>query len=107
MNGQAGRCSTCTSQQNGRVGVGREVAAGDPVGYPSCEGGSSTGTHVHVARKYNGEWILADGPLAFNFEGWVVRNGANVYQGTLTRGPLTVRACECSDEASQIRSEVP
>lgn len=91
----------------GRVGVGREVAAGDPVGYPSCEGGSSTGTHVHVARKYNGEWILADGPLAFNFEGWVVRNGADAYEGTLTRGPLTVRACECSDESSQIRSEVP
>jgi len=91
----------------GRVGVGQEVKAGDPVGYPSCEGGSSTGTHIHVARKYNGEWILADGPLAFNFEGWVVRNGEDVYEGTLTRGPLTVVACTCSDEASQIKSEIP
>ena len=91
----------------GRVGVGKEVSAGDPVGYPSCEGGSSTGTHVHVARKYNGEWILADGPLAFNFEGWIAHNGREVYDGTLTRGPLTVDACECSDAASQIKSEVP
>ena len=92
---------------NGRAGVGREVTAGDPVGYPSCEGGSSTGTHVHVARKYNGEWILADGPLAFNFEGWVAHSEGAAYQGTLTRGPLTVNACTCSDAASQVVSETP
>jgi LasA protease len=92
---------------NGRVGVGREVKAGEPIGYPSCEGGSSTGTHVHVARKYNGEWILADGPLAFNFEGWVVHNGRQVYEGTLTRGALTITACECSDFRSQVSSEIP
>jgi len=91
----------------GRVGVGKEVNVGDPVGYPSCEGGSSTGTHVHVARKYNGEWILADGPLAFNFEGWVAHSGGEAYNGTLTRGPLTVNACVCSDAGSQIKSEVP
>ena len=90
-----------------RVGVGQEVKAGDPVGYPSCDGGSSTGTHIHVARKYNGEWILADGPMAFNFEGWVVHNGDEVYKGTLTRGPSIVNACICSDAASQIKSEVP
>lgn len=92
---------------NGRANVGQEVKAGDAVGYPSCEGGSSTGTHVHVARKYNGEWILADGPLAFNFEDWIVRNGGDVYEGTLTRGSSVVTACECSDAASQIRSEIP
>lgn len=92
---------------NGRANVGQEVKAGDPVGYPSCEGGSSTGTHVHVARKYNGEWILADGPLAFNFEDWIVRNGGDIYEGTLTRGSSVVTACECSDAASQIRSEIP
>jgi len=92
---------------NRRVSVGQDIVAGDPVGYPSCEGGSSTGTHVHVARKYNGEWILADSPLAFNFEGWVVHNGSEIYKGTLTRGPLTVEACECSDAASQVRSDLP
>jgi len=92
---------------DGRVSVGREVSAGEPIGYPSCEGGSSTGTHVHVARKYNGEWILADGPLAFNFEGWVAHNGKKAYEGTLTRGALTITACVCSDFRSQVRSEKP
>jgi murein DD-endopeptidase MepM/ murein hydrolase activator NlpD len=89
---------------NGRVPVGREVKAGEPIGYPSCEGGHVTGTHVHIARKYNGEWILADGPLAFNLEGWVAHAGSQAYDGTLTRGPLSIIACECSDAASQIFS---
>jgi len=88
-----------------RIQVGREVKAGDPVGYPSCEGGRVTGTHIHIARKYNGEWILADGPLAFNLEGWVAHDGTQAYRGTLTRGPLTIIACECSDAGSQVVSQ--
>lgn len=92
---------------HGRVSVGRDVNAGEPIGYPSCEGGSSTGTHVHVARKFNGEWILADGPLAFILEGWVAHNGNRAYEGTLRRGALTITACECSDFRSQVRSEIP
>jgi murein DD-endopeptidase MepM/ murein hydrolase activator NlpD len=90
----------------GRVPVGQEVKAGDRMGYPSCEGGSSTGTHVHIARKYNGEWILAGGTLAFNLEGWVAQSGSKAYDGTLARGPLTIIACTCSDFASQVRSEI-
>jgi len=90
---------------HGRVPLGREVKAGEPIGYPSCEGGHVTGTHVHIARKYNGEWILADGPLAFNLEGWVAHNGSRVYKGTLTRGAATIIACECSDYLSQVVSE--
>ena len=91
---------------HGRIHLGREVKAGDPVGYPSCEGGRVTGTHVHVARKYNGEWILADGPLAFNLEGWVAHNGSKAYEGTLTRGAAVITACECSDYQSQVISDV-
>jgi LasA protease len=90
---------------NARIQVGREVNAGEPIGYPSCEGGRVTGTHIHIARKYNGEWILADGPLAFNLEGWVAHDGVQAYRGTLTRGPLTITACECSDAGSQVVSE--
>jgi murein DD-endopeptidase MepM/ murein hydrolase activator NlpD len=89
-----------------RITVGKEVKAGDPIGYPSCEGGSSTGTHVHIARKYNGEWILADGPLAFNLEGWVAGGGEASREGTLTRGAQTVVACECSDFGTRVESEV-
>lgn len=87
-----------------KISLGREVKAGDPVGYPSCEGGHVTGTHVHIARKYNGEWILADGPLAFNLEGWIAQNGTREYKGTLTRGGAVITACECSDHQSQIMS---
>jgi len=90
-----------------RIQVGQEVKAGDFMGLPSCEGGSSTGTHVHIARKYNGEWIPASGPLAFNLEGWVAQSGSVAYAGTLSRGPLTITACQCSDAPSQIKSEIP
>jgi LasA protease len=88
----------------GRVPAGASLKAGDPVGYPSCEGGRATGTHVHIARKYNGEWIPAGGPLAFNLEGWVAAYGAAPYLGTMTRSTRTVIACTCSDENSQIQA---
>ena len=87
--------------------VGRTLAQGDPIGRPSCEGGKSTGTHVHIARKYNGEWILADGLLAFNMEGWRSHKGQSPYQGTLTRNNQTISACTCSDQASQIQAKGP
>ena len=89
----------------GRVSVGTVLKAGDPVGYPSCEGGSSTGTHVHIARKYNGEWIPAEGTLAFNLEGWVAHNGKQPYDGTLTRNSQVVIACTCSNQKSFVKSE--
>ena len=88
----------------GRASVGQTLKRGDPVGYPSCEGGTATGTHVHVARKYNGEWIPADGALAFNLEGWVTHSGNAPYQGTLTRGNQTITACDCSDFNSHIQA---
>lgn len=40
-----------------RVPYGTHVRAGDRIGRPSCEGGVSNGTHAHIARRYNGEWI--------------------------------------------------
>jgi murein DD-endopeptidase MepM/ murein hydrolase activator NlpD len=87
-----------------RVAVGTEVIGGQPIGHPSCEGGTSTGSHVHIARKYNGEWIPAEGVLAFNLEGWVAVNGDQPYQGTLVRNVSVVTACTCSNQASQIES---
>jgi hypothetical protein len=85
--------------------LGTKLKAGDRIGKPSCEGGRSTGTHVHIARKYNGEWMLAEGALAFNLEGWVARNGSAPYQGTLFRMGRTVSACVCSDQASQLQTQ--
>ncbi|MDZ4158458.1 MAG: hypothetical protein U1B80_01595 [Anaerolineaceae bacterium] len=83
---------------------GTRLSVGEPIGKPSCDGGSSTGTHIHIARKYNGEWIPADGALAFNLEGWIGRNGRAEYEGSLERFGRRVRACICSDAASQIRA---
>ena len=84
----------------GRAPQGAKLNTGDPIGHPSCEGGRSTGTHVHLARKYNGEWILAQGTLAFNLDGWVAHNGPAPYLGTLTRFSQTVSACVCSNGKS-------
>jgi LasA protease len=89
---------------NSRAQVGQEMKVGDPIGYPSCEGGTSTGTHIHIARKYNGEWIPADGAIPFNLDGWIAHGGNLPRQGILTRGNKTVIACECSDAASQIQA---
>ncbi|MDA1329648.1 MAG: LysM peptidoglycan-binding domain-containing M23 family metallopeptidase [Chloroflexi bacterium] len=88
----------------GRVREGMRVAAGQPLGHPSCEGGSSTGTHAHLARKYNGEWMLAAGDIPFVMEGWIPQEGAAVYQGTLTKPGQLIRACSCSDAKSAIGS---
>lgn len=85
--------------------VGTVLKQGDPIGLPSCEGGTSTGTHVHIARKYNGEWVLAGGPLAFNFEGWVVASNSEAYQGSLIKDGHILRACVCSDKSSQITAQ--
>jgi hypothetical protein len=84
--------------------VGKVVTVGEPIGHPSCEGGTSTGTHIHIARKYNGEWIAADGKLAFNLEGWVAVNGDSPYEGYLRRHSRVVTACTCSNAASHLTS---
>jgi LasA protease len=68
-----------------KVRQGTLVKTGDVIGYPSCEGGEATGTHIHVARKYNGEWIPADSTLPFIMDGWTPHNGPTLYQGWLSK----------------------
>jgi LasA protease len=74
------------------IHTGTYLHAGDRIGHPSCEGGRANGTHVHIARKYNGEWVAAGGPLPFQLSGWVAHAGPNPYEGTLTMGEQTVIA---------------
>ncbi len=91
-----------------RVPLGTRLSLNDPIGHPSCEGGLATGTHFHFARKYNGEWILADGPLPFTLSGWRAHAGPKEYDGTLTRNGKTVTACTCgSNETKITRSLTP
>jgi murein DD-endopeptidase MepM/ murein hydrolase activator NlpD len=75
-----------------RVQKGVWVEADERIGHPSCEGGVATGTHVHFARKYNGEWVIADGPLPFNLSGWTVVAGEKPYEGLLIKGDRTIIA---------------
>ena len=90
-----------------RVVVGKSVEQGDLLGHPSCEGGRSTGTHFHLARRYNGEWLPAGGPIPFVLDGWVAREGSEPYQGTLTKGSKVVPACTCSTAKNRILYELP
>jgi LasA protease len=83
----------------GRVPVGTRVEQGDPIGHPSCEGGFSESTHLHFARKYNGEWIAADGPLPLILSGWQFHSSGNAYDGTASRRGEVRTACECRDPA--------
>jgi LasA protease len=89
----------------GRAPLGAVLDTGDPIGYPTCEGGTTTGTHVHLARKYNGEWIAADWTLPFTMEDWIPHNGSAPYLGTLTRRSQIVTACDCSNQKSFIESD--
>jgi murein DD-endopeptidase MepM/ murein hydrolase activator NlpD len=89
--------------EKGRIAEGTFVLAGDRLGHPSCEGGTATGTHIHFARKYNGEWILADGPLPFNLSGWVAQAGSKPYQGLLIRDGQQVQACTCASAETLIQ----
>jgi murein DD-endopeptidase MepM/ murein hydrolase activator NlpD len=75
--------------------AGMVVNAGDRLGRPSCEGGFSNGTHIHIARRYNGEWLPAhcdncvgDAMIPdFVLGEWaVISLPGQEYQGFLRRG---------------------
>jgi LasA protease len=77
-----------------RIPAGTRVQAGDRLAHPSCEGGVSTGTHLHISRRYNGEWIpvscesCAPGVTVppFVLGEWTMYGFANQeYQGYMTR----------------------
>ena len=76
--------------------------AGDRIGHPSCEGGLSNGTHVHIARKYNGEWIPADSTNPFQLDGWISSGTGVEYDGYLTKGSQVVEAWDGRNELNQI-----
>ncbi len=75
-----------------RVQAGTYLKAGDPIGHPSCEGGPATGTHLHIARKYNGEWIAAGGPVPFILDGWTTLLGPKPYEGHLVKEEMIITA---------------
>jgi LasA protease len=73
----------------GVINAGDYLHAGDHIGNPSCAGGPATGTHLHLARKFNGEWMGAKDSVPFILDGWIVHAGENPYAGTMTSGGQT------------------
>jgi murein DD-endopeptidase MepM/ murein hydrolase activator NlpD len=88
-----------------RVPEGKWVDVNDNIGHASCEGGTATGTHLHFARKYNGEWLAADGPIPFVMSGWSVVAGTKPYEGMLVKQDKTVLADPVGRAWSQIFRE--
>ena len=84
---------------------GTWVTTGQFLGRPSCEGGFSTGTHVHIVRKFNGEWISAGGAVPFNLSGWVVSGGSAPYEGTLTRDGIVIKANQLGTASTLVTRE--
>jgi murein DD-endopeptidase MepM/ murein hydrolase activator NlpD len=85
-----------------RVPEGTYLKSGDRIGHPSCEGGISTGTHLHIARRYDGLWIAADGALPFNMDGWRSSGTGIPYNGELSREGISLKACACRFPINQI-----
>ncbi len=78
-----------------RVPEGAVVQRGERLGHPSCEGGVSTGTHIHLAWKYNGQWMAAFGETPMVLSGWRVESEGHPYDGWLVRGEERIEACAC------------
>jgi murein DD-endopeptidase MepM/ murein hydrolase activator NlpD len=58
-------------QQNQKIGV---IANNEPQAI--CNGGSSTGPHVHFSLAHNGAWVPIEG---VPFSGWVIHPGEYAY----------------------------
>jgi murein DD-endopeptidase MepM/ murein hydrolase activator NlpD len=87
----------------GRVSAGSYVKAGGRIGHPSCEGGVSNGTHVHLARRFNGEWISADGQVPFILDGWISSGTGIEYDGFLIKDGNSVEAFDGNNPINQIQ----
>jgi murein DD-endopeptidase MepM/ murein hydrolase activator NlpD len=75
-----------------RIEIGEALKAGDRIGHPSCEGGPSNGTHLHLARRFDGEWVPADQDIPFVLSGWTSKGDGVEYDGSLIRGDSEILA---------------
>ena len=85
-----------------RIAAGTRVRAGDHIGHPSCEGGYAPATHLHLARRYNGEWILADGPTPFVMDGWTAESAGSEYDGYLKKAGQVIEAWDGKSDGNKI-----
>lgn len=85
-----------------RASVGTVLKRGDPIGHASCEGGVSSGSHLHFARRYNGQWIPIDAENPMVLSGFEVFSTGEVYDGYLVRGDQIVEAWYYQNDANRI-----
>ena len=89
----------------GRASLGSWLEQDDRVGHPSCEGGRASGTHLHFARKFNGEWVNAGDPLPLVLSGWEAVAGAVQYGGFLQKGEEMIAASPTGSRGATIIRE--
>jgi LysM repeat protein len=85
-----------------RVPQGSIVARDDRIGHPSCEGGKATGTHFHIARRYNGEWLATGDPFPFILGGWTALPASTQFQSSLVSGDQVVTSSINGNRTSRI-----
>ena len=85
-----------------RISTGTHVNTGDPIGHPSCEGGIANGSHVHLARRYNGEWVPIDLEFPMILSGWEVFSTGTHYDGYLEKNGRLVEAWYFKTKESEI-----
>ncbi len=89
--------------ESGRVASGTYLQPGDRIGHPSCEGGISNASHLHLARRYNGVWMPADHSVwPFVLSGWCAVEGPKAYDGLLVKEAVEKEACECWETINAI-----
>ena len=83
------------------ITAGTRVNTGDRLARPSCAGGFSNATHLHISRKFNGEWMPADCQAClpglnippFVMGGWqVIGIEGQEYQGFMRNGSTQIQA---------------
>ncbi len=85
-----------------RVEAGAILETGGKIGHPSCEGGVSNGSHIHIARRYNGEWIPIDRNYPLFMSGWEAISAGTIYDGYLVKDDRIVEAWYYKTEESEI-----
>lgn len=85
-----------------RVAEGTWLDQDERIGHPSCEGGKASGTHLHFARKFNGEWMGVGEPFPLILSGWEAHAGDKAYQGFLQKGEDIITASPCGCGGSLI-----
>jgi hypothetical protein len=91
-------------ESSGRVQPGTLVKTGDRIGHPSCEGGLSNASHLHIARRYNGVWIPASDPrMPFMMDGFSASGTDVEYDGWLKRANQSVEAWDGRNMLNEIQ----